>query len=105
MPKSNARDDLQEFTQCLSDSGAKFYGAFWCSYCKDQKQLFGTSVKDLPYTECSTPDGNSQIQECIDKNVQTYPTWIFSDESVLTGVVQLETLAEKTNCTLPDNTK
>ena len=27
--------------QCLTDKGAKFYGAFWCSHCQEQKAEFG----------------------------------------------------------------
>jgi hypothetical protein len=37
-----------EFAQCLSDKGAVFYGAFWCTHCKSQKQMFGApAVKKL----------------------------------------------------------
>ena len=54
------------FAQCLKDQGATFYGAFWCPHCKDTKALFGSSVNLLPYVECSTPDGNGQLQVCKD---------------------------------------
>jgi hypothetical protein len=37
--------------------GAKFYGAFWCSHCYDQKVQFGAQAAELlPYVECF-PDG------------------------------------------------
>ena len=101
LPKSNARTDLEPFAQCLQQKGAVFYGAFWCSFCQEQKQMFGTAVSKLPYVECSTPDGNSQIQECIDKQIQTYPTWIFEDGSVKTGVIPLQELSQVTDCALP----
>ena len=39
------------FAQCLKDTGAVFYGAFWCPHCQSQKKLFGSSVKLLPYDE------------------------------------------------------
>lgn len=90
-----------QFAQCIADSGATFYGAFWCPHCQAQKKMFGSSAKLLPYVECSTPDGNSQTQICIDKNVSSYPTWEFPDGSRLTGEVALEVLAEKTACELP----
>ncbi|MEZ4210809.1 MAG: hypothetical protein R3B39_00715 [Candidatus Paceibacterota bacterium] len=91
---------------CLGEAGAKFYGAFWCPHCNNQKKAFGKSEKLLPYTECSTPDGNAQTQVCIDNEIQSYPTWIFADGSRLTGEQSPETLAEKTSCeaTLPNNT-
>ncbi|MES2315839.1 MAG: hypothetical protein V4486_03885 [Patescibacteria group bacterium] len=90
-----------QFATCLKDQGATFYGAFWCPHCQAQKKLFGTSVKLLPYVECSTADANGQTQICIDKKVQSYPTWEFKDGSRLTGEVPLAQLAEKTSCTLP----
>ncbi len=89
------------FAQCLKDKGAVFYGAFWCSHCQAQKKLFGTSVKLLPYVECSTADGNTQTKICADKKISGYPTWEFADQSRLTGEIALAKLAEKTSCELP----
>ena len=90
------------FAHCLKDKGATFYGAFWCPHCQTQKKLFGSSVKLLPYVECSTADGKSQTLECIAKGIQSYPTWIFADGSQLNGEIPLATLAEKTSCVLPE---
>lgn len=93
------------FAQCLAEKGAKFYGAFWCPHCNDQKKLFGGAKKYLPYVECSTSDSQGQTQVCVDQKIESYPTWIFSDNSKLTGEVSLKILAEKTSCALPDNTQ
>lgn len=87
--------------QCINGSGATFYGAFWCPHCQTQKALFGAAARFLPYVECSTPDGKSQLKVCIDKKIEGYPTWEFKDGSRLSGEVSLETLAEKTACSLP----
>ena len=57
------------FATCLKDKGAVFYGAFWCSHCQDQKKLFGSSAKLLPYVECSTLDASAQLQVCKDKKI------------------------------------
>lgn len=89
-----------EFAQCLSAKGAKFYGAFWCPHCQAQKKAFGNAKQYLPYVECSKPD-KTQTQVCIDNGIQSYPTWIFADGSKLSGEVELATLAEKTSCVLP----
>ena len=88
---------------CIAESGATFYGAFWCPHCNNQKKLFEGSDKLLPYTECSNPDGNSQTQVCIDAGIQSYPTWEFADGTRMTGEVSLADLAAKTGCeaTLP----
>lgn len=87
--------------QCLTEKGAKFYGAFWCPHCQEQKRMFGKSADLLPYVECSMPDGKTRTQECIDKNIESYPTWEFADGSRLSGERQLSELAEKTGCLLP----
>jgi len=98
--KTEAPSKLDGFAQCLKSSGAEFYGAFWCPHCQEQKAEFGSSAKYLPYIECSNPD-NTQTQVCIDKKIEGYPTWIFKDGSVVGGKMSLETLAEKTQCALP----
>ena len=93
------------FAQCLAEKGAVFYGAFWCPHCKEQKEMFGKSVKYLPYVECSTPDGRSQNQACKDKGIQSYPTWDFvlgSTTERVSGTLELKELALKTNCILPE---
>lgn len=99
--RNNKPGPLDGFTQCLKDKGAIFYGAFWCPNCQNQKTMFGNSKRLLPYIECSTPDGQAQLKDCREKNVEGYPTWEFSDGGREVGVLSLETLAEKTGCELP----
>lgn len=90
-----------EFAACIKDSGAKFYGTFWCPHCQNQKAEFGKSAKLLPYIECSTTDGKGQLPVCQQAKIDSYPTWEFSDGTRQSGEVPIETLAEKTNCILP----
>jgi hypothetical protein len=87
--------------QCLGQAGAKFYGAFWCPHCQAQKAAFGSSKRYLPYVECSNAD-RSQNQVCNDAKIEGYPTWEFADGSRLFGEIPLATLAEKTQCVLPE---
>ena len=87
--------------QCINDSGATFYGAYWCPHCQDQKKAFGDSVDLLPYVECDVNGKNSQATLCKAENVTTYPTWKFSDGSTETGVLSLSRLSELTSCPLP----
>lgn len=86
---------------CLKDKGVIFYGAFWCPHCQSQKKLFGSSQALLPYVECSTPDGQGVLQICKDNKIESYPTWVFSDASRLTGEIPLAMLASKSGCELP----
>ena len=65
--EENTPGEFDEFAQCLKNKGATFYGAFWCSHCQSQKELFGRSAKLLPYVECSNPNGQGQLQVCTDK--------------------------------------
>ncbi len=99
---ASGSNKLDSFAQCIKDSGAIFYGAFWCPHCQAQKKLFGASAKLLPYVECSTPDGNGQLDQCKTKDVKSYPTWDFPDGTRLNGEQQLSVLAEKTQCALPE---
>jgi len=92
---------LDAFAQCINDSGAKYYGAFWCPNCKNQEAMFGRSARLLPRTECSTPDGKGQLPICKNAGITGYPTWDFSDGSRETGTLTLELLSEKTTCPLP----
>lgn len=99
--QQSAPSKLDGFAQCLKDKGATFYGAFWCPHCQDQKKLFGTAKRFLPYVECSTPDGKSQRPVCTEKKIQGYPAWDFADGERVSGLLSLEKLAEKTGCVLP----
>lgn len=88
------------FAQCLTDKGVKFYGAYWCPHCQAQKKLFQNSEK-LPYIECSTANQQAQTQICIDADIKSYPTWEFADGSRLDGEQTLEALGAKAGCELP----
>jgi hypothetical protein len=92
---------LDAFASCIKDSGATYYGAFWCPNCQNQEALFGRSAGLLPRIECSTPDGRGQLQVCRDANVEAYPTWEFADGTRETGTIPLERLSEVTGCALP----
>ncbi|RZM79101.1 vitamin K epoxide reductase family protein [Leptolyngbya iicbica] len=82
--------------QHLADTGAVFYGAWWCPHCHDQKQLFGQeAAQTILYVECSTPDGQGQTSECQAAGITGYPTWEINGER-LSGTQTLEELAQLT---------
>lgn len=99
--KDSAPGQYDTFATCIKDSGATFYGAFWCPHCREQKAMFGNSAKLLPYVECSTPDGQSQTSICIQKEIKSYPTWIFANGEIGNGTQQFASLASSTGCALP----
>jgi len=77
----------------LRDSGARFYGAYWCPACQQQKALFEASVERLPYVEC-TPNGRNGAHNfaCVANDIKDFPTWII-DGRRHTGVVPVVELA------------
>jgi|SRR3989344_6221512 len=93
--------ELEEFSKCLTDSGVKMFGAYWCPHCKNQKKMFGSSWDNVDYVECSLPDGVGQTQACISAGIKGYPTWEFNDGSRVEGEASLKTLSDKTGCILP----
>ncbi|MBA0551602.1 hypothetical protein Golob_022478, partial [Gossypium lobatum] len=127
-PSSQANIDLPYFTteitkesspfalslaRHLHSIGAKMYGAFWCSHCLEQKEMFGReAAKLLDYIECF-PDGyktgTKMIKACADANLEGFPTWVINGQNslyshisiydyaifqVLSGEMELEKLAE-----------
>lgn len=94
-------DKLDDFAKCIKDSGATFYGTFWCPHCQNQKADFGRSIQYVPYVECSTPDGRGQLAVCAEAKIEGYPTWEFKDGSRESGQLPLALIAERTGCSLP----
>ena len=94
---------LDAFASCIKESGATYYGAFWCPNCKNQEALFGRSARLLPRVECSTPDGSGQLKVCQDADIKGYPTWDFANGTRESGTLSLERLSEATGCLLPEN--
>lgn len=78
----------------LQSLDARFYGAFWCSHCYDQKEAFGKKAfEKIPYIECSKDGLNQQSKLCKEKNVPGYPTWEISGK-LYPGEQALEELEE-----------
>jgi thiol-disulfide isomerase/thioredoxin len=101
-PSNQSSGKLDTFAQCLKDKGVVFYGAFWCPHCQATKKMFGASAKLLPYVECSTADGQGQLQICKDKGIKSYPTWTFPNSTTtLSGERTLAELASASGCVLP----
>jgi thiol-disulfide isomerase/thioredoxin len=102
--QANRPGKYDTFAQCINDSGAKFYGAWWCPHCHDQKILFGRSAKLLPYVECQTKS-RENLAVCNDADVKSFPTWDYADGTRVVGLETFEKLSEKTGCALPEITE
>lgn len=87
-----------QVAQCLTDKGVKFYGAFWCPHCSDQKRMFGDDIRYITYVECDPRGENADPAACRAAGVTRYPTWGFPGQDNLLGAQQPEALAKKANC-------
>ncbi len=92
---------LDVFAKCVAEKKAKMYGSFLCPHCDDQKKLFGSSFRYVPYVECSVRGSRQMTFPCIAAQIRFTPTWIFADGERRTGVQPLKDLSEKTGCKLP----
>jgi len=73
--KSSAR--AMEIARRLEARGAQFYGTYWCSHCRDQKETLGKEAMRLvTYNECDADGKNSKRAECKAVGVKGYPTWL-----------------------------
>ncbi|MBI2548224.1 hypothetical protein HYW21_02640 [Candidatus Woesearchaeota archaeon] len=91
--------NYDSFAACLAEKNVTMYGAFWCSHCQDQKELFGDSWNKVPYIECSLPDGNGQTPYCEEAGITSYPTWELPDGRV-SGTLPLKQLGLLSGCPL-----
>ena len=77
----------------LEKTGVQFYGAYWCPRCQEQKALFESSAKRLPYVECSSGGRGSPLTPpCAKNEIRSYPTWIIGEKR-LTGLQKTRQLA------------
>ena len=77
----------------LKKTGVQFYGAYWCPRCQEQKALFESSAKRLPYVECSSGGRGSPLTPpCAKNEIRSYPTWIIGEKR-LTGLQKTHQLA------------
>lgn len=91
---------LDKFAQCLTEKEMKFYGAYWCSWCNKQKELFGESVQYLPYIECVDKETNQLTTECQEAGIEIFPTWQLPNGEKPPGFRALEELSVLSGCPL-----
>lgn len=75
-------DQLSALAAHLRQSGAAFYGAYWCPHCQVQKQMFGASATQLPYVECDPSGADARPDLCQAAGVRAYPTWVIGGQKL-----------------------
>jgi hypothetical protein len=66
--------NLDGFAQCVASKKALMYGSFLCLHCDDQKKLFGSSFKYIPYVECSVSGSREMTFSCKASQIHYTPT-------------------------------
>ncbi|MFA5797095.1 MAG: peptidylprolyl isomerase [Candidatus Woesearchaeota archaeon] len=91
-------DKVVTLAKCLTEKGVLFYGAYWCTHCANQKQMFGDALIYITYVECADPDNaQTQTPECTAAGISGYPTWIINSKKY-PGEQPLEKLAQLSGC-------
>jgi len=88
----NGIDPIETLAKCLTENDAVLYGSSYCGYCKQQKDMFGDSLKYVTYVECTT-----QQTLCQEKGISSVPTWEI-DGRFHTGLKSFEWLSEVSGC-------
>lgn len=95
-------DKYVSLAQCLTDKGVTMYGAYWCPHCANQKKAFGQKgFEKIKYVECDVRGENGNPKLCLEKKIESYPTWDFADGTRMKGEVMPENLAQKVGCPVP----
>jgi len=94
---SNNQNSL---AKCLSEKGAKMYGAYWCPHCQDQEIMFG-GLKVLQdnnlYVECDANGDNANPTACSQAGIEGYPTWVIGGKKYA-GAQSLDKLKQLSGC-------
>jgi len=88
-------DNIQpdQLAQCLTARGWKMYGTSWCSNCKNQRELFGSSFAYINEIDCDL-----RATVCQQANIKGYPVWEGPDGRQYPGGKYFEELASLSGC-------
>ncbi|MFW6194842.1 MAG: hypothetical protein ACOC5L_04910 [Halobacteriota archaeon] len=86
-------EELEQFVDCLNESGVEIYGRTGCPACQQQlSTLGGKEVAEPIYNDCA----NENV-DCSD--IEYVPTIIIGDKEHV-GAMTIEELSKATNCTI-----
>ena len=97
-PKQSASLQLPPraaFAECLSTKGVTMYGLNSCPNCQLQQSMFEDDFKRIHFVDCQLNQ-----DECTQKNIQGYPTWMYNGQSVM-GVQTFQQLSQFSGCAAP----
>ncbi|WP_051020959.1 hypothetical protein [Synechococcus sp. PCC 6312] len=91
--QAQANPNTTNLVKHLNKIGAKMYGAYWCKFCKQQKEILGTAAKQVNYIECDPAGQNPQPALCQKAQIKGYPTWEINGK-LYPGMLTLQQLAQ-----------
>lgn len=91
--QAQAKPNTTNLVKHLNKIGAKMYGAYWCKFCKQQKEILGTAAKQINYIECDPTGENPRPQLCQQAKIKGYPTWEINGK-FYPGLLTLQQLAQ-----------
>ena len=95
MIRSRSSPKALDLATRLQARGGRFFGAYWCSHCANQKETLGAqAMKLVPYVECDANGANTERDLCTATGVRGYPTWqldgqLFPGEKTLSELEDL----------------
>jgi hypothetical protein len=92
-----AKVTVAEFAQCLTQKGMTMYGSDSCSYCQQQKQMFGSAFSYINYINCV-----SQASVCSQHHISGWPTWQNASGTSYIGVQSFQSLSQISGCAVPN---
>jgi hypothetical protein len=98
------QEALAALARCLTEQGFVMYGSITCSACRAQRKAFGPAFAYIEEIECNPHAANTQVERCLERKIQTTPTWIAEKNGKeirrLEGYQLLEDLASFAGCAL-----
>jgi hypothetical protein len=91
-------DPIRVLACCLTETGAVVYGTPWCAFCHIQLRLFHEYAELLVYVDCWDAETGEITAECNELGIVGFPTWIFGDGTMQTGLMHYIQLAEYSGC-------
>ena len=92
--------DLVAFARALAADGVQLFAAAWDADSTSQIQLFEDGGKDLPFIEVT--GGDRELNDVGEaEEISTFPTWQFSDDTRVEGILTLAQVSEMSGVEIP----
>lgn len=76
---SKKQEDIKGLVDCLLAKNVKLYISSDCSYCSQQKEIFGEYFSKIDYVNCE--ENGDWSEDCRKEEINSVPTWVFPDNT------------------------